>query len=575
MAADKARRYDRQLRIWGEAGQSRLESAHVCLLNCGPTGSEALKNLVLGGIAAFTIVDDAAVTQEDLENKCAADSAASARPSRPPSFLVQASALGGSRAACVSQLLTELNEAVSGAFVEEQPAALVGNADFFRPFTLVIATQARLQVHALAPLTRLCRQVCEADVLRLDESCRAHGVPLIVARSYGLFGQVRNSVAEHTVVESKPDNVLEDLRVASPWPELSDFCASFDLAACDDLTHRHVPYVVLLIKTLAEWRAAHGGAAPAAPAERAAFKEALRALERSPLDPQENVKEALAAAHKAWAAGGVPAELRLLLDDPAVSAAAASPCAATPDFWLLAAALKAFIAAEGSLLLDGMLPDMTSTTDTYVHLQRLYAARAAADVDALEAHLAPLLQAAGRPALPRELVRSFAKNAAHLHVLRTPRLALELGSAAAAGGRSAAARGEALSRALGAEDPERASAAIHLLLRAADRFAAQYGRYPGVHDSELEEDAGRLKAVACGLLAELGLASAGALVPDDLVSETCRYGASELHCVAAIVGAVASQEAIKLITHQFVPLAAPLLYNGITSCTNVLTTLVL
>ena len=70
MADSKARRYDRQLRIWGEQGQARLESAHVCLLNCGPTGSEALKNLLLGGIGAFTIVDNARVTSLDLTNKC-------------------------------------------------------------------------------------------------------------------------------------------------------------------------------------------------------------------------------------------------------------------------------------------------------------------------------------------------------------------------------------------------------------------------------------------------------------------------------------------------------------------------
>lgn len=67
---DKKRRYDRQLRIWGEAGQAQLESAHVCLLTCGPTGTEALKNLVLGGIAAFTLVDGAKVTPADLGNKC-------------------------------------------------------------------------------------------------------------------------------------------------------------------------------------------------------------------------------------------------------------------------------------------------------------------------------------------------------------------------------------------------------------------------------------------------------------------------------------------------------------------------
>lgn len=54
--------------IWGEHGQAALEGARVCILNCGPTGSEALKNLVLGGIGSFTIVDASKVSQSDLGN---------------------------------------------------------------------------------------------------------------------------------------------------------------------------------------------------------------------------------------------------------------------------------------------------------------------------------------------------------------------------------------------------------------------------------------------------------------------------------------------------------------------------
>ena len=55
-------------RIWGEHGQTALEKARVCVLNCGPTGSEALKNLVLGGIGSFTIVDASKVSPSDLGN---------------------------------------------------------------------------------------------------------------------------------------------------------------------------------------------------------------------------------------------------------------------------------------------------------------------------------------------------------------------------------------------------------------------------------------------------------------------------------------------------------------------------
>lgn len=54
----------------------------------------------------------------------------------------------------------------------------------------------------------------EAQMLKLDDACRELGVPLLCARSYGLVGYVRASLPEHCVVESKPDNTIEDLRRA-------------------------------------------------------------------------------------------------------------------------------------------------------------------------------------------------------------------------------------------------------------------------------------------------------------------------------------------------------------------------
>ena len=379
------------------------------------------------------------------------------------------------------------------------------------------------------------------------------------------------------MVESKPDNAPEDLRVAAPWPELADFCDGFDLDNCDDATHRHVPYLVLLVRALAVWRASNGGGArvPATSSERAAFKDVLRGMQRS--HDEDNFKEAVAAAHKVWAPQGVPSDARAVLEDAAVAtAAAAAGTPAAPDFWVLTAAVVAFVAAEGNgaLPLEGSLPDMTASTDAYVALQRLYAARAAADVEAVEARVAAILRSAGRDpgSIPRDAVRLFCKNAAHLAVARYAPLAQEVCTAGASVSSAAvqAARGAALGRALAAEDAQRSNAVLYVLLRAADRFFSQYGRFPGAYDSELEEDVCRLKAVAAGVLAEYGPSAAGAALPDDLVSEMCRFGAAELHVVAAVVGGMAAQEAIKLITHQFVPLPAPLLYNAIESTTSVL-----
>lgn len=53
-------------RLWGDNGQSALESAQVCLINATGIGTEILKSLVLPGIGAFTVVDGKKVTEEDI-----------------------------------------------------------------------------------------------------------------------------------------------------------------------------------------------------------------------------------------------------------------------------------------------------------------------------------------------------------------------------------------------------------------------------------------------------------------------------------------------------------------------------
>lgn len=49
-----------------------------------------------------------------------------------------------------------------------------------------------------------------------------------------------------------------------------------------------------------------------------------------------------------------------------------------------------------------------------------------------------------------------------------------------------------------------------------------------------------------------------------------RYGASELHATAALIGGIAAQEAVKLITHKYLPLNNTYLYNGVAGVGGVL-----
>ena len=116
----------------------------------GATGAEALKNLVLGGIASFTIVDGARVTARDLGTN----------------FLLDAACLGSARAQAVAELLKELNDSVEGSFIVEEPAALVeANPNFLEDFDLVIATQVLLKAHAVASHSSLLLSVEDANVI--------------------------------------------------------------------------------------------------------------------------------------------------------------------------------------------------------------------------------------------------------------------------------------------------------------------------------------------------------------------------------------------------------------------------
>ncbi|ONK74969.1 uncharacterized protein A4U43_C03F11960 [Asparagus officinalis] len=515
MAAESKTKYDRQLRIWGEQGQTALEKASICLLNCGPTGSEALKNLVLGGIGSITVIDGSKVEMHDLGNN----------------FMLDEKSLGQSKAKCVCAFLQELNDAVKAKFVEESPETLIESTpSFFSQFTLVIATQ-----------------LLENSLLKLDKICRQANVMLVVARSYGLTGLVRISLKEHTVVESKPDHFLDDLRLHCPWPELKEFANNIDLNVKDPVVHKHTPYIVILIRLAEKWAQAHGGCLPSTRQEKKEFKDEIKAHMLN-LD-EENYKEAIEASFKVSAARGISSQLRQVINDSAAEVELTSS-----DFWVMVAALKEFVENEGDgePPLEGSIPDMTSLTEYYVSLQKIYQAKAESDCLAVEQRVRTILKRVGRDhcAISKATIRNFCKNARKLTVRRYRCIEDEFKSPIL----------PELQKYLADEDSS-VAVGFYILLRAVDRFAANYNRFPGAFDGEIDEDVTRLKTIAIGILSDSGFH--GPTLSEDLINEMCRFGAAEVHAVAAFVGGVASQEVIKLTTKQFVPLAGTFIFNGI------------
>ncbi|GBG27243.1 NEDD8-activating enzyme E1 regulatory subunit [Hondaea fermentalgiana] len=535
-------KYDRQLRLWGSHGQKSLAEAHILLLKAGPTGTETLKNLVLPGIGKFTVVDDENVGEADVSNN----------------FFVTQEYLGKGRAETTCELLQELNPDVKGEFVVSDPVEFVTrDSTVLNTFTLVIATE-----------------MPEQNLLAIEEALLPHNVPMVVARTYGFIGVCRIVSHTHCVIESKPSpEPMEDLRIADPFPELEAFVDGIDLAAMDSKDFMHTPFVVVLVQLMKKWRAEHDNKLPTTMAEKKEFKELVKQQARKSWGEEENLLEAFDKAFLAYTPKEIPPEVSEEVFSHPYCGTEALPSGLGPfnmRFWVLARALKAFVEDQGShpkLPLSGKLPDMTATTGMYVDMQRIYKAKADADANAVYDRCLGILQAQGldMAIISREDVKEFCKNAYYIRVTQNSRISDEIDPAKV----NKEDLEMAVMEGVGDSGPQ-SPLLMYIMLRACDRFHSKHGRFPGQNgrlelaDSD-ETDIQLLLALAQEIGTELSLDSPLNLSSDH-AKEFVRYAAVEMHNMAAILGGIASQEAVKLITHQYVVLSNIYVFNGIT-CT--------
>ncbi|OQR92231.1 SUMO-activating enzyme (SAE) [Thraustotheca clavata] len=496
-----ADKYDRQLRLWGAMGQRKLMSTKLLLLNAGPTGSEVLKNLVLPGIGKFEICDGQTVCKADLGNN----------------FFVTEADLGRPRAQVVMEWMLEMNPDVQGTFRHHCAANVAEfESNYVEQFNMVIATQ-----------------LPEPALSALAATCQKHAIPLLIVHSFGLIGHVRLQVPNHTIVDSKPDAALLDLRIAEPFPALQNFANEFNLETMNSHEHGHVPYVVILLQCINEWKAAHNGELPKNFAAKEEFKKLVQSKSRGSFGHEVNFTEAGANAYKAYslAKDSLPSEVSDVL-------AYASPLqlsAATPNFWFLARALAGFVAKHNCLPHSGHVPDMTAFSTSYVKLQKIYMEKAKEDAQEIYESVKKLIaEFDSKRTLAFEEVVGFCKHASCIGMLNTRSLAEEFQSVNL--------------QEVDMEDEDSVQSPLiwYFMIRAVHCYIAKFAQYPGVHEGdEYTEDAKwlieRAKSIA---------QSASSPFPEEWITlnhglEMCRYAEAEVHNIAAILGGIASQEAVK------------------------------
>ena len=512
----KTMRYDRQLRLWGEAGQTALENASVCLVNATTYGCEILKNLILPGVGEVHVVDQSPVTANDVQTN----------------FFLAPGDIGKSRSEAVIQTLGQLNPETK-----------------HRAYNMALSEFVQTHMTDLKRFTVfIVSNVAPESFRDLAQIAWDSNIPVIVANIVGMYTETRVVVREHCVIESKPDNPLPDLRLDIPFTELIEFYQNIDLSVLNSTDHAHIPFVLILLKCLDQWKAAHGGEIPRNYKEKTLFKSLINKLRRKP--DEENFNEACGMVNKCVVKTPLPSHLDDLFSDPSCT-----PSSTSTPFWLTAAAVKQFFTVRGVLPVSGTLEDMTADTQSFIALQTLYRDKARADSEVVAGYVAGFVTKHGFPPgyVGRDYISKFSRNSRYVRVLRTQPVECPK---------------DVVKEAVEsfADDPVDLSH-VFLLFQACLEFVSANGRWPGDTEDNIPADEVSLLAELQGIQVKQDVSRCN---PHLLVKDLVRFGGTEVPSVAAFSGGVAAHECIKLITCQYVPVDSCFVYSGGSQTTSVL-----
>jgi amyloid beta precursor protein binding protein 1 len=329
------------------------------------------------------------------------------------------------------------------------------------------------------------------------------------------------------IVDTHPDpDSTQDLRLLAPWAELSAEVAKLDdLKGMDDYDHGHIPYIILLLHYLEDWKSTHAGNLPSTFKEKTQFRDLVRdgARMNNTEGGEENFDEACAAVLKAINPPSVGSGCKDMFNMPACTDLTEN----SANFWIIANAIKTFYKQHSVLPLPGSLPDMKARSADYISLQNVYKSKARADVFEVLQTVRAIEKGLGRRTpVPEAEIEQFCKNAAHVKVLT----------------------GEPL---------------IHTRLYKPEVIKALDASFDDPSALEPHLTPIFLALVQTDDIDEATKAALNKLAKGNELKEAQRAKHAELHNIASLTGGQVAQEAIKLITRQYIPVNNLSLFDGI------------
>lgn len=371
------------------------------------------------------------------------------------------------------------------------------------------------------------------------------------------------------------DNPLNDVRVANPWNELKDFCLSFNLNELDEMRHKHIPYVIIQIQALEIFKQKNGGKNPQTSTEKNEYKEIIKSMRK--YEDEINFDEAINFYYYANKDKINPitpelSEIFDLLNQNPIEDLLKRSNLIMSNFFIVCKALQNFYIKTRTLPVVGNIIDMTSDTETYIKLKRIYEAKGKEDREIISKLTSEIISRINDKDLSLKVEQIKASletediNYINIISKNYPQISLFHYSSI-----KEEEVGENYKFNDFDEEKDKINFIWYLLIKTADLFFEKHGRYPGqLNHDQIEQD---IPEVDKTFHEYLNINDKISKLPFDytqvynknLVFEFCRFSNSKVVPAVSIISSIAAQEIIKLITYQFKTINNTIIFDGVNS----------
>ncbi|KAL0228512.1 hypothetical protein RCL1_004655 [Eukaryota sp. TZLM3-RCL] len=509
MTFDPTQRYDRQIRLWGAHGQFCLTKSSVLVIGSTVAASETIKNLVLPGIGSVFILDNTIVTENDIDLD----------------FFIQPSDVGKLRSSCLCEGYRKLNPNVEFTALNEDPNSCSLS-------TILNSTKPSLVLPVNLSLSRL------AECLSL---CKSLHIPVVSLHVTGPFFMLRMFTGLRTAVETHPTALKFDPILKHPTTGMFSLLEKLENRALD---FSLIPWPVLLLFAIKKWKVARDTVKyPTVDDYEELISIVLDYLAGDQIN--ESFVELKAQIFSALETLSLPPVIQqgfsLLTKHKKLSG----------RFWTLFRCLSLFFEEFGRLPHNGFIPDMNSDPQSFLIIRNDLRSLHESDIQHLLKCYHSLSGSSesetNLDSIISDLTR-FSKNIWNLEIKEYPLEFLPVSSEGIT----------SLKQNMWDPNCTKLFGAFIALLK----FQDVHHRSPSL---DTPSDVVLLASLRSEVEKEF-LFNEGDLddvVTSNWVEELLRGGSNQLHCVGAIAGATTAQEAVKVLTGQFVSLDNTFIWNSI------------